>query len=305
MRIRNFPNLRRQKSRLTTTCASFLALSLLAAPTLDAATHYDIYLVGGQSNMDGRGRVNELKDELASWREPQRDIQIFYANPKLQSRMRSEPLTSTWQVLAPGFSVPPNFNGPLPSGTFGPELSFARALADRCHEQHLALIKVTEGGTSLRKDWDPDGGRLYHTFTNSVQEALGLLKSNGDTYTLRGMIWHQGEADVSAGAALYVTNLTNFIQCVRRDLGSPRLPFVIGEIATNHPPAFRQAQASATNLVVGTSFASADGLTTGDGLHFRTAGVLELGRRYANAMIPALLPGPPTNSSSRLNPAAR
>jgi iduronate 2-sulfatase len=240
------------------------------------AAPVDVYLVTGQSNMDGRGDARALP---ASARPPA-GVRIFYVNPINKDGLHPSHATG-WTNLVPGLAVPPNYRGSLPSPKFGPELSFARALADAGAARPLALIKVTQGGTSLRRDWNPEGGYMYVAFTNAVREALARLRAEGTEATLRGMIWHQGESDVGAGPAAYETNLAAFVATVRRDLGVPELPVVIGEIATNKSPEFRAVQRAVAERLPRAGFASADGLPTVEGTHFTTDSVVELGRRFA------------------------
>ena len=71
-----------------------LASALLAGSALGAATQYDVYLLSGQSNMDGRGQAADLSE---TERKPFEHAVIFYRNP---------PVTSDgWKPLAPGFSA--------------------------------------------------------------------------------------------------------------------------------------------------------------------------------------------------------
>ena len=54
-----------------------LAVIALGPPTVDAAT-YDLYYLGGQSNMDGYGNVADLPAELQGTVE---GVMIFHGNP--------------------------------------------------------------------------------------------------------------------------------------------------------------------------------------------------------------------------------
>ncbi len=254
-------------------------------------SHYDVYLIGGQSNADGRGAVSDLTNGLAAWQSPQPDVRIYYANP-----INHDPLNPTyntgWNGLAPGFSVPPGFSGALPSTKFGPELSFARTLADSAPSGHLALIKVTQGGTSLSSDWNPASGYMYATFTNITRTALLALTNEGARYTLRGLIWHQGESDGSSTTEAYQSMLTNFILAVRRDLGVTNLPVVVGELATNRSITVRQAQFNVGEIMPYVGFASSSHLATlaADDPHFTAASQLTMGQRMAAALeIPPLI----------------
>jgi len=93
-----------------------LIVTLLSLPAL--AEEYHLYLLAGQSNMDGRGQKSELSEAQAH---PSENALIFYHNP---------PFTSDgWQPLEAGYSVAPKYKGQLPSPTFGPELGFVAALS--------------------------------------------------------------------------------------------------------------------------------------------------------------------------------
>lgn len=254
-------------------------------PPATNTTHYDVYLAAGQSNMDGRGSANELTGNLASWSGPQSDVRIYYANPA-----NLDPVNPTyhtgWQVLAPGFSVPPGFSDVLPSTKFGPELAFARTVADANTNRHVAVIKVSRGGTSLSSDWKPATGYMYATLTNIARRALQALTNTGAQYTLRGVIWHQGESDGTSSTSTYQTRLTEFISAVRKDFGVTNLPFVIGELATNRSDTVRQAQYNCAAVIPYVGIAVSSNLATlaPDDPHFTTPGALIMGQRMAAAL---------------------
>jgi hypothetical protein len=246
---------------------------------------FDVYLASGQSNMDGRGSASDLTGDLAGWSQPQSDVRIYYANP-VNLDATNPTYNTGWQVMGPGFSVPPGFSGALPSGTFGPELAFARAVADANTNRRVAIIKVSQGGTSLSSDWKPASGYMYATLTNMTRVALQGLTNSGVPCTLRGMIWHQGESDGTSSTATYQTRLTEFIAAVRNDLGVSNLPFVVGELATNRSLTVRQAQMNVAESVPYVGFASSSNLVTlaPDDPHFTAPGVLVMGQRMAAAL---------------------
>ncbi|MGN6553377.1 MAG: sialate O-acetylesterase [Verrucomicrobiota bacterium] len=258
---------------------SSLEFNLPPAPP----TRYDVYLVAGQSNTDGRGAASELTGSLSNWAQPQSDVRIYYANP-VNSNPANPTYNSGWQTLTPGFSVPPGFGGALPSSTFGPELAFARTVADANTNRHLALIKVSKGGTSLSSDWNPASGYMYATFTNMARVALSALTNEGAQYTLRGMIWHQGESDGSLSTSSYQSKLTQFINAVRRDFAATNLPF--GELATNRSLTVRQAQFNVAEIMPYVGFASSSNLSTlaADDPHFTARSQLIMGQRMAAAL---------------------
>lgn len=254
------------------------------------ADHYEVFVVAGQSNCDGRGKAAELTGPLAKWAKPQDDVLVAYSCSKL----RGPVLTSDgFRPLQPGWSVAPGKGKPtkLPSNTFGPEVSFGRGMADHLKGKKVALIKFAEGGTSLAKDWNPDAkDRLYPAFLDFTRKSLKELKDKGHAPALRGMIWHQGESDAALTAAEYEKLLTAFVGRVRTDLEAPDLPFGIGEVYDNGKrDAVRAAQKATAEKVKGAFFVPADKLKTFDGgTHFDAASQIELGERFATGMAKAL-----------------
>lgn len=248
-----------------------------------AATAWDVYLLAGQSNMDGRAKAAELSGEQ---RQSLPNSIIFYRNPPISS--------DGWKPLTPGYSVAPGYRGKLPSRTFGPEIGFAAAMLHASRDAHLALIKGPKGGTSLAKDWNPGTkgepttqGPCYLNFVETVKLALKALTEDGSTSTLRGVLWHQGESDASSSAAVYQQRLTTLIARLREDVGQPDLPVVIGEVYDNgHRDSILTAQRAVAAAVARVGLAPANALKTSDnGTHFDTASQLKLGERFAEAML--------------------
>jgi iduronate 2-sulfatase len=254
------------------------------------ADHYEVFVVAGQSNCDGRGKAAELTGPLAKWAKPQDDVLVAYSCSKLRGPVLTsdgfQPLQSGWSV-APGKVKPTK----LPSGTFGPEVSFGRGMADHLKDKKVTLIKFAEGGTSLAKDWNPDvKDRMYPAFLGFTKKSLKELKDKGHTYTLRGMIWHQGESDANLTADEYQKLLTAFVARVRTDLDAPELLFGVGEVFDNGKrDAVRAAQKATAEKVKGVFFVPADGLKTFDGgTHFDAASQIEMGERFAAGMAKAI-----------------
>lgn len=265
-------------------------LFLLALGAACPAEHYEVFLVAGQSNCDGRGAAKDLTGPLVKWAAPQADVLITYSCSKLRGPILH---SDGFKPLQPGWSVAPGKNRPtkLPSGTFGPEVAFGRELADGMKGKKVALIKYAEGGTSLAKDWNPETpDRLYVAFLDFTRKSLKELKEKGHTVTLRGMIWHQGESDAGLPAEDYQKRLTAFIARVRTDLEVPNLPFGIGQVIDNGKrDAVRSALKATAEKVPGAFFVPADGLKSFDGgTHFDAASQILLGQRYAAGMLKAL-----------------
>ncbi len=268
---------------------TLVLVALLAFITPARAAHYNVFILAGQSNMDGRAKVSDLTDDLASWKKEQPGILFAYSNSGTKGKLLA---SDGWIKLAPGYSVRPGSPKieKLPADTFGPEVSFGRTV-DQTLRLPVAIIKFAEGGTSLQKDWrvgDKDG--LYARMIDFVQKRLVDLGKNGDTYSIRGFVWHQGESDAGLSSEEYSTLLVNLITSVRTDLQRPRLPVVIGEVYDNGKrDNVRAAEKTTATKLPSCEFVPATGLKTQDeGTHFDAASQIELGKRMGIAMLKLL-----------------
>ncbi|HUI06165.1 MAG TPA: autotransporter-associated beta strand repeat-containing protein [Verrucomicrobiae bacterium] len=262
--------------KVTLACLCGLVLKL--APDVSGAA-YDVYLLAGQSNMDGQGLTNDLTAGFAVWNQPQTNVLIYYSNHYLTN------YTASWQTLKPGWSSSSD-GSTLVSTQFGPELSIGYVLATANPARHIALVKISKGGTSIENNWKP-GKDMYANLTNAVPLALQSLAAGGNTYTVRGLLWHQGEADYGETHDYYLNLLTNFIAAVRHDLSLPSLPFVIGEISRDNPnpnyQIIRQAQYDASQMISNAYFVTSMNLpanTTEN--HFFSTAVIGLGQRFGS-----------------------
>ena len=248
-----------------------------------SAAEFDLYLLAGQSNMDGRGQASDLTKQQ---RTPSDRAVIYYRNPPHSSE--------GWRPLAPGYSIAPGYKGSLPSPTFGPELGFIAHLSKTEPKKRFALIKGSKGGTSLRADWKPGvkgesktQGPCYRNFIETITLANAALKKDGHTATLRGLIWHQGESDAKASSKNHQERLTQFLARIREDVGEPKLPIILGQVVDNGKrDQVRSAILKASQETSNCGFVSAEGLTTWDGgTHFDAKSQLILGQRFAEAML--------------------
>lgn len=234
------------------------ALSLAAS-----AQDMDLFLLIGQSNMAGRGVIEE-QDKVP--------------HPRVFTLTKEE----TW---APAVE-PIHFDRPDRLGT-GLGRSFAKTLADLAPGKKIGLIPAAMGGSAL-DEWKP-GGKLY---TDAVRRAKVAMK-NG---RLRGILWHQGEADCPKLELIrtYQERWLAVMKSLRADLGD--VPIVVGELGQflytrekNDYAMARMVNEQLAQLAVnGTrvAFVSSQGLThKGDVLHFDSPSLREFGRRYAHAFL--------------------
>ena len=145
----------------------------------------------------------------------------------------------------------------------GPEAVVGQVLGEHFQSQVL-LIKVTQGPMSLAVEGRPPSsggpnnpGPFYRLMIQTMRDVLANLSRHfpdydGRGYELAGFVWFAGWNDmIDLGRRNeYQFNLLNLIKDVRRDLGVPNLPVVIGELgvdgadAKSDTLAIRKAQAA-------------------------------------------------------------
>ena len=158
----------------------------------------------------------------------------------------------------------------------GPGFGFARHLTSQLKEEKIGLVVNARGGSSINL-WKP-GETLY-------DHTLARLKAAGIT-KVDAVIWHQGESD--AQDPDYLEKLMALVSTLRRDIGTPGMPFVAGEVFKDVP--VNERMRGLTLKVKRTAVVSAKTLKVFDGVHFDRQSQLILGRRYAEALLKMLQP---------------
>jgi hypothetical protein len=167
---------------------------------------FRVFVLMGQSNMQGAGRANELKSPYTE----KHDRIRIWANGR-------------WEYF-------------VPTQRFGPGVSFAHQLAAFWPDDTIGIIKVSSGGTGIRafeKKWsferanltfDGKKGSLYKDLMNAVAEAKRISKPE-----FSGFIWKQGAADGTKKvlADEYYDTFKLLVSDLRSDLGTPDLPVFI------------------------------------------------------------------------------
>ncbi|GAA4449702.1 sialate O-acetylesterase [Nibrella saemangeumensis] len=238
----------------------------VAQPAAFSGRKVHLYLLAGQSNMAGRGKV---------------DAESKQTHPRV------------WMLDQAGKWVPAtdpmHFDKPAVIGV-GPGLTFGRLMAEADTSVVIGLVPVAVGGSAI-DSWIPGG---YHDQTKSYpyDDALRRAKLAQQAGVYRGILWHQGESD--SKPELTVTYTQKFIKLAERlrtELNAPEVPIVVGTLGDFF--VVRNADAATINQILkalpqrvpGLACVDATGLThLGDNTHFDTASARELGRRYALAM---------------------
>ena len=216
----------------------------------DQAKPLKIFILAGQSNMQGYGIIDAgkdedlvhaakndfkyLKDENGEWVE-RKDVWYFERLNKEEGVNRTGNLRINLGAASRRF-------GPK----VGPELAFGHVIGQQFDEQVL-LIKCAWGGQSLAGPWrspsagpnpvDPESehtGKRYREMIEIVSDVTANLKKyypdyKGQGYEIVGFFWHQGWNDAfnKTNIEQYDENLVHFVADVRKDFKVENLPFIV------------------------------------------------------------------------------
>lgn len=300
---------------MTSRCAAVVGLALMlawpAAVAAQGGTIYKVFYLGGQSNMDGYGYVEELPDSLV---EPMSEVLIFHGNSRADGERADG--RGIWTELRPGHGSGFSSNGQenTYSDRFGLELTFAARLREIFPNDRIALVKYSRGGTSIDTSaagdgtWDPDydarnGVNQYDHFLAALRHAFSNTDIDGDgladTLVPSGILWMQGETDAAHTievAERYESNLMHLVELMRAAMRLDDLPVVIGRISDSgrdddglvwdHGAVVRDAQANfARKDGRAALVTSTDEYGYSDNWHYNSAGYLDLGGKFADAYL--------------------
>ncbi len=262
-------------------------LSLLvpasALQAADAKKPIKVFVLAGQSNMEGKAKVS-----LLDYQADQPATRDLFKHLRKDGKWIER--DDVWiKFLDRKGKLTVGYGSPK---CIGPELEFGTVVGDR-YDEPVLLIKVAWGGRSLYRDFRSPGaglpapavleklladekkrkpnatlddikatfGASYRAMLEEVNGTLADLKTyypgyTGEGYELAGFVWFQGWNDMidAAATAEYTSNLTHFIRDVRKDLKAPRLPFVVGQMGVDgqNPSAnvkrFKDAQAAVLDV---------------------------------------------------------
>lgn len=231
-----------------------------------------VFILTGQSNMEGKGRALHLD--------------TYKEDPLIKDTYGSLKKNGQWVVRDDVWITYPTKNGGAKAGglgvgygtkgedSIGPEFGFGHTVG-KAVEAPVVLVKVAWGGKSLAVDFHPPSAglpdqavldallermkkknpkvtlddvkaRYGHFYRQLVEETKNALTNLGATFPelkgrdheIAGIVWHQGFNDVinkdlrADKYADYTKWLGMFIGDLRKDLNAPNAPFVIGELST-------------------------------------------------------------------------
>lgn len=236
---------------------------------------FHLYLLAGQSNMAGRG-YPEAIDTMGN-------IRVLRLNKEGEWEIAKDPL---------------HFD--KPAAGVGPGLQFGKIMANADNSVVIGLIPSAVGGSGIAY-WKK--GAFYPaTQTNPYDDAIARTKKAMQSGTLKGILWHQGEADSDQEkSSSYEDNLKSLINAFRADLAAPNVPFVAGELpdfqiykedttgkktVNIYAIQVNNAIAHLKKTVKNYGFVSAKNTKhRGDHLHFDATSARIMGERYAKQML--------------------
>lgn len=279
-----------------------LALSLLFVPLASSrGEEVDVYLLSGQSNMQGAGKIAQLPDDV-----PREIPHAWFFN---------------------GENFEPMVIGKTPiskqATNFGPEVGFALEMATA--ENPVHLIKYAASGMPLHHglhggEWqgnepapgrrnfypgqsldDPNQGTLYRQMLRTFEAGIQALEREGHAPRVRGFVWMQGEQDAKheRPANEYAKSLKQLRDRLAGDLQVEKLPMAFGQVLPFEPAperfVYRQVVREQMEKADGKSgdllsipqsvMVSTDDCTlNGDHVHYDTPGQLVLGRKLGAGM---------------------
>lgn len=250
----------------------FALLLLIATPLAAAEKPVKVFVLAGQSNMEGKA-----PDKLFEFQATDDKTKEHFAHLRKDGK---------WIVRDDVFIKFLDRKGPLTLGFGSPgrtgmELEFGTMMGNHFDEPVL-LVKAAWGGHSLAKNFRPPSAKLPPTeelekelkqaqdrvkmnneknkkndplptmddinkpygqsYRNMLTEVADVMKNAGTLFPalkgkelqLAGFVWFQGWNDQYNGYEKeYESNMAHFIRDVRKDLNAPKLPFVIAVMGQN------------------------------------------------------------------------
>lgn len=236
------------------------ALTLLLSLSFDVSASggaperpLKVFVLAGTSNMLGAAaKIDKLPDDL---RQPLKDVLVYQKG--------------AWAPLEAGKNL------------VGNEATFGHAVAKHLGEP-IGIVWISAATAS--------GASPGASINNIVKQA----REKGRPIVIAGMLldvsFRDGIKEESAKA--YGQNLTRWIESTRREIGNANLPIVMNRAippvpGTPYLDLIRKTQ-DALNVPSFRVFSCDDVPRGGDKVHFNTEGRLEMGKRFAAAMIELL-----------------
>jgi alpha-galactosidase len=249
---------------------TLLGASLLLVASAGHAKPVKVFILAGQSNMDGQAEIRTI-DFLGEDKDPARAALLKTFKPDGKTFVTRD---DVWVAYRGYHNLQTGLGGggkdySKPGNCIGPEYAFGYFMGQALDEQVL-LIKFAPGGQSLRVNFRPPSagkvgdekldnevltkevadkwneGRIepvvglqYRNMVRTVHNTLGNLKQHFPTYNekdgyeIAGFVWFQGYNDLGQPKADYEKNLVCLINDVRKEFKVPQMKVVVGVMGVN------------------------------------------------------------------------
>jgi hypothetical protein len=261
----------------------------------------DIVLVGGQSNAQGVAPTTEAATPSYLTSGPLSNVGFWNGSTVIEPYSLTERGRSgtgkNWLSA-----------GGITAARWGFTEVASKLLADTW--PNVVMCQVTAGGSRLglseaifpgASSWNTNYGLILGTYKylqelNTKFDALiSFCQARNIPYRIRGMLWHQGEADNHPSVdSAYQANLTSLIAEVRSFTGVAALPFVFGTVpavSSSYNATVRAAQlavdAADANAYCRDNNGLAYDLAAGDPLHWGASACVTFGTWAASTLISA------------------
>jgi len=266
------------------------------------AADVDVYLLGGQSNMQGIGKIANLPADVAK-----QIPHAYFFNGK-----SFEPLIIGKTKIS------------VRAGDFGPEVGFAQAVATP--ERPAYIIKYDASGMGLHHGWnggkwlggepaasrrnfypgqnqtDEIRGTLYRQMLKKFRSGIAAVRTSGNQPIVRGFVWMQGEQDAKQqlSATTYGAGLKRLRSRLQEDLGlSQDIAMAYGQVLPYEPalPRFTHRRELREQMelldsssehpgraALATMVSTDDCELLPDKVHYNAAGQLRLGAKLGKAI---------------------
>ena len=244
----------------------------------------DVWVLAGQSNMEGVGWLTEED------RNDPGDPEIRNFSMEDHWCVARHRLHRPWLAVDKVHTevIPCNPGNDPENRGVGPGLAFARYMKERTGVPQ-GLICCAHGGTTLAQ-WDPalqEQGPDKSLFAAMVRR----FRVNGSH--VRGLFWYQGCSEaMSHKADTFTENTVNFFACARKALGQiPIVQVQIANVSVAHLndwnvdwTSVREQQRRLAEVVPMLDTVSAIGMDKDDAVHLSSAQQKQLGKTAAESM---------------------
>ncbi len=267
---------------------SILYLVVVSKVSAAPDPNFHIYLMFGQSNMEGAAPI-ENQDR------------ITHPRVKVMADLNCSNLGRTygnWYTASPPLNR--CYSG------IGPGDYFGKTMADAMPGSvTIGLVPAAVSGTpiELYQKSAPIGRNNQNIptqFNGGYAWLLDMARKAQQVGVIKGIIFHQGESDTSD--PLWKHQVKEIVTDLRNDLGIGNVPFLAGELLyADYQSCCHWHNAEVNKLpglIPNAYVVSAMGLPGMDIYHFTTASYREFGRRYAQIMLEKIDRGGSISSSS-------